>query len=83
MAINLQKEPAAIRVKGHATLYALTATELQSRSVLLNGHALALGHGDAIPAFSPQPVGGNRVNLAPTSINFVVLPNARNAQCYR
>lgn len=83
LAINLQKEAAAIRVKGHANLYALTATELRSRGVLLNGHALALGRGNAIPALSPQPVGGNTVNLAPTSINFVVLPNARNAQCYR
>lgn len=81
LAINLEKAPADIRFIGPASLYALTSPELQSRTVLLNGRPLALGAGDTLPAISPVKLKGNRVTLAPTSVSFITLPRANNANC--
>ncbi|CAN7629653.1 hypothetical protein LJR225_004843 [Phenylobacterium sp. LjRoot225] len=81
LAINLEKTPAEVRFSGPADLYALTSTELQSRTVLLNGRPLALGPGDTLPAISPTQVKGNRLSLAPTSVNFITLPKAKNPNC--
>ena len=66
---------------GGATPYALTAPELQSRAVLLNGRRLELGLGDTLPALDPLPVNDRTVSLAPTSINFLTLPQAGNRSC--
>jgi len=82
LAINLQKAPARIDISGPAELYALTAPELQSRTVLLNGEPLTLGTGDRLPGISPKPLENNRVTLAPTSVNFIALPGAGNPHCH-
>lgn len=81
LALNLEPRPATLQVPRRAELYALTAPELQSKTVLLNGNALAIGPGDALPAIVPARAGGSRVSLAPSSINFITLPGARNRQC--
>ena len=80
LAVNLDAKPAALRVRGQADVYRLTAPELQSRSVLLNGRALALGPNDDLPAITPMRATG-RVSLAPTSIAFITLPRAGNPAC--
>jgi hypothetical protein len=81
LAINLAATPAAVGVSGPAQLYGLTAAELQSKSVMLNGRTLALGPGDRLPAISPRSVKDGRVVLAPASINFIALPRANNPHC--
>lgn len=81
LAINLQDSPARVDFTGPADLYALTAPELQSRTVLLNGKALELGEDDSLPTITPQKIKKNQVILAPTSINFIVFPNADNPNC--
>lgn len=81
LAINLDPAPTRLDFSGPAELYALTAPELQSRTVQLNGEALELGEGDTLPAITPKGVNGEEVVLAPTSINFVALPEAGNPAC--
>ena len=81
LAINLEDAPAAVNVSGPVDLYALTATELQSRTVLLNGRPLALNADDTVPAITPTRLTTDGVTLAPTSVNFIALPEAGNPKC--
>lgn len=81
LALNLTDRPQAVDLEAPAQLYSLTAPELQSRAVLLNGKPLALTKQDRLPAMSPVSVRGGHVMLAPKSDNFIVLPNARNPAC--
>jgi hypothetical protein len=81
VAINLRSSAAALDLAGPADVYALTSPELQRKTVLLNGRALALGGRDTMPAMPAVRVVSGRVELAPTSVNFIALPQARNAAC--
>lgn len=81
LAINLENKPAAINVGGPADLYALTSTDMRSRKVQLNGKVLELSADDALPAIAPVHVKGKSVTLAPTSVNFITLPKAKNPSC--
>lgn len=81
LALNLEDSPASLNLAGPADIYAMTSPELQSRTVLLNGEPLELGDDDSLPEISPQRVDGEAVALAPTSVNFVVLPQANNPIC--
>lgn len=83
VAINLKNSAATLDFRGPAEVYSLTSPELQSKTVLLNGQALALGAGDTLPAMTPSKTSTGRLELAPTSVNFVALPQARNAACSR
>lgn len=81
LAINLQNKSATLGVGGPADLYALTSPELQSKTVLLNGRALAVTANDTLPAMTPARVKGSKITLAPTSIAFIALPKAKNGNC--
>ncbi len=81
LAINLEDSPTKLAFSAPADLYALTAEELQSRTVLLNGEPLELGPEDTLPKLSPTRINKDQVTLAPTSVNFVTLPQADNPSC--
>ena len=81
LAINLETTSATIDVSAPADLYALTAPELQSRTVLLNGQPLALSPEDALPTINPKGLKASSIALAPTSVSFIVLPKAKNPSC--
>ena len=81
LALNLEDKPSTISVSGPAELYAMTAPELQSKTVLLNGKALELTDGDELPTIAPARLEGDEVTLASTSVNFIVLPQANNPNC--
>lgn len=81
LAINLKNTSAAVSVTGAADVYALTAPELQSKTVLLNGRALAVGPDGTLTAMAPAQVKTNRVTLAPTSSAFITVPQAGNPNC--
>lgn len=81
IAINLKSSPANIRASRPAEVYALTSRELTSKTVLLNGKALAVDAEDALPAITPVKQDGRRVVLAGHSVNFIALPEARNPNC--
>ena len=81
LAINLKTSSKTLSLSGPAELYALTSQELQSRTVLLNGRPLALDAKDRLPAIAPKQIKQKSVTLAPTSINFITLPNSGNPTC--
>lgn len=81
LALNLENAPKTLRIGGGAQLYALTNPDVQSKTVLLNGKALALSPAGVLPVTTPLAVNGSHVTLAPTSVNFITLPQARNPAC--
>lgn len=82
MAINLESAPARIdAASGSAELYALTAPELTSRVVLLNGTPLAIGADDTLPDIVPETLDGEQIELAGHSVNFITFPQAANRHC--
>ena len=81
LALNLEGTPATLRLNSPGQLYALSAPELQSRMVLLNGRRLEVGTDDSLPPLNPARVEGPTVSLAPTTVNFIALPQAGNRSC--
>lgn len=82
VAINLDKQaPAALKLPVAAQRYTLTADQLQSRTVKLNGKPLALLPGDRLPSLRPVAAAQGTVWLAPASINYFAVPKAANPSC--
>ncbi|GGC13485.1 hypothetical protein GCM10011494_35410 [Novosphingobium endophyticum] len=81
LAINMQAQAVSFDLTAPADVYALTSPDLQSNTVLLNGQLLAVQADDTLPAMKPQRMQGNQVTVAPTSINFIALPEANNPAC--
>jgi heparanase len=81
MAINLEKSPARVQAVGVAEVYALTAPNLTSKTVLLNGKPLVLGAGDTLPVVLPVKQNGSNLIVSGHSVNFITLPEARNPSC--
>jgi hypothetical protein len=81
LALNMNTSEAKIGVSGPADVYALTSPDLQSTTVLLNGRRLTVLPDDTVPAMAPVHAKGGQVTLAPTSIAFIVLPDAGNLNC--
>jgi len=63
-----------------AERYTLTARDLLSRSVELNGKPLTL-IGDVLPALTAARVAAGEITLAPASITFLAVPAAANDSC--
>ena len=61
--------------------YTLTAEQLQSTAVQLNGHALQAGSGGALPPLAGIPIRAGRLRLPPASITFLAFPVAGNRGC--
>jgi hypothetical protein len=76
-----QTEPVSIGVPRAVERYTLTARTLQESHVQLNGQALALGNGDALPAMQGARAPAGDVALAPVSITFLSVADAGNASC--
>jgi hypothetical protein len=63
--------------------YTLTAggSDLQVKTVQLNGQALALGAGDALPTLTGVPAPAGNTTFSPASITFLAFSEAGNAAC--
>jgi heparanase 1 len=81
LAINAVDAGAALELPAPADVYALSASSLESGTVLLNGRALAVGSDDRIPELRPKRLKAMRVTLTPKSIDFIAMPGARNPNC--
>lgn len=81
LAINLRDKTTKLQLSGPVDRYALTAPDLQSRKVLLNGTPIELGPNDTVPETVPVRVTSGTISLAPTSISFMALPKAENRSC--
>jgi heparanase 1 len=61
--------------------YTLTAKQLEDTTVELNGQPLRLTSSGDLPQFKGEPINAGRVSLAPTSITYLTIANAGNANC--
>lgn len=61
--------------------YSLTAPELTSESVLLNGVALHAEEDGTVPEIKGEEVKAGTLQLAPASITFLTIPSAGNGNC--
>ena len=64
-----------------AESYTLTALELTSTKVLLNGTELQPEPDGSIGALKPDHLKAGPAHLAPASVTFLVFPSARNKNC--
>lgn len=81
VAVNAGSAASQLDVGKHASVFTLTAPELQSKSVLLNGTPLQLGTNDRLPATSGRAASGT-IELPATSISFVQFLGAKNPACH-
>ena len=81
LAINLEDREKHLTMQGPVERFQLTAPDLQSRTVLLNGTPLVLGPQDSVPMTPPVRQPNGTMTLAPHSINFIGLPTANNPAC--
>lgn len=61
--------------------YTLSAAKPEDKNVMLNGHVLTLGEGDALPKLVPVASKAGRVDFAPETISFLEFPEAGSAAC--
>ena len=64
-----------------ANRYTLTATDLVSKTVLLNDEPLRLAADDALPMMAGPVTTKGSVGFASKSITFLVVPDAQNQMC--
>jgi hypothetical protein len=80
---NSRTDTAALRLSRAATRYTLSAMPLQSDVVRLNGRDLRLQADDNLPSLDGRREPAGRIELAPASITFLVIPKAENPGCRR
>jgi hypothetical protein len=78
---NSRTEPQTVELPIAAQRYTLSAPQLESGRVQLNGRELALGRDDALPPLQGTPAPAGRLELAPASITFVAFADAGNRDC--
>jgi heparanase 1 len=61
--------------------YTLTAEKLEDTTVELNGKPLRLTSSGDLPQFGGEPVKAGRISFAPTSITYLTIRSAGNANC--
>jgi hypothetical protein len=82
LAINADRTAAKeITLPVKAERYSLTAANLMENKVELNGRLLAVGAEDALPSLDGVATRAGTVELAPASITFFGIADAKNAAC--
>jgi len=71
----------SITVPKAAQRFTLTASELTSDKVMLNGTELKTAADGSIGALKGSPVNAGAVQLAPASVTFLTIPSAHNQAC--
>jgi heparanase 1 len=61
--------------------YTLTAKQVEDTTVELNGKPLRLTSSGDLPQLEGEPVNAGRVRFAPTSITYLMIASAGNANC--
>ena len=62
--------------------YTLSAAELESRTVMLNGTELKLTGNDELPQFKSVHTAAGSITFAPATISFLAIPTAGNSTCH-
>jgi hypothetical protein len=74
LILNLdRKVPRSVALAAPSERYTLTAEPLDSGEVMLNGTALRLGAGDALPPLDGVAMPAGPMTLPPASITFLKL----------
>lgn len=82
LAINLSHRTShALMLSDSAERYTLHAARLQGTIVRLNGKRLALTADGELPRLEARATPPGPIRLAPTTITFLVFPNAANPAC--
>ena len=82
LAINTDRMTTAIlRLPASSERYTLSADHLQSAEVKLNGTALELGPNDELPPFAAVTSPPSSVEIAPATITFLTVGEAKNPAC--
>jgi hypothetical protein len=82
VALNTDtKDAKSLSIPVSGERYTLTATDLASDKVLLNGTALQAEKDGSLPAIQGKRIAAGALELAPESITFLTMPTARNASC--
>lgn len=82
LALNTDEKSAhTITIPKAAERYTLTAAELNSTTVLLNGVELKAASDGTVPALHGEPVAAGKVQLVPASATFLTVPSAGNKSC--
>jgi hypothetical protein len=61
--------------------YTLTASNLLSKTVLLNGAEVTVAADGSLPPIKGQTVKAGTIHVPPASITFLTMPGAKNANC--
>jgi hypothetical protein len=84
LAINLSRTDAALTALPIAAIrYTLTASDLGSRTVMLNGKPLTMTDRDELPSMTGEATKAGTVSLPAASITFFELPAANNTACLK
>ena len=82
LAINTDRTAAAaLRLPVSSERYTLSADDLQGAEVKLNGTALELGPNDELPQFAAVTSPPGSVEIAPSTITFLTVADAKNPAC--
>jgi heparanase 1 len=82
IALNIdRKSEHSFKVPPGGMLYVLSAPELLSKTLLLNGTPLELAADGSLPKLAGKPMTSGALTLAPETIAFFTLPHAKNAGC--
>ena len=82
LAINTDKsEKLSIALPAAADRYTLTASDLASTTVTLNGTTLQAAQDGSLPAIKGQHEDAGTIVLTPESITFLIISSARNKSC--
>jgi heparanase 1 len=78
---NSRTRPTSLTLPVEADRLSLTAQQLEASHVRLNGRELGLGANDELPALQGSRIPPGNVELAPESITFLAIAEARNGSC--
>jgi hypothetical protein len=78
---NSRSASSALDLMVPSERYALSASDLQSAHVQLNGTSLQLGPADQLPAMTAVKIRPGKVGFPPVTITFLAIPSAANQQC--
>jgi len=81
LAINAGPAARALTIPLSGERFTLTARELESQEVELNGHLLKTGADGSLPSIHGTKFGAGSLDLPATSSTFLTLPQAGNKAC--
>ena len=81
IGVAIRTDRSEITLPTASVRYTLSASNLQSASVMLNGRALKLASNDDLPEINGRATAAGLMHFAPATITFVAIPEAANAAC--